>query len=57
MITSAEQRAMIKPGDTLISTDFSTSDSLAMIAKAKGYKTVIVIDESTSPKRMKELIE
>jgi len=52
MITKAEQRGEISPGDTLIeATSGNTGISLAMIAAIRGYKMVLVMQENLSQER------
>ena len=52
MITEAEQRGDISPGDTLIeATSGNTGISLAMIAAIRGYKMVLVMQENLSQER------
>jgi len=52
MITEAEQRGEIRPGDTLIeATSGNTGISLAMIAAIRGYKMVLVMQENLSQER------
>ena len=52
MITEAEQRGDINPGDTLIeATSGNTGISLAMIAAIRGYKMVLVMQENLSQER------
>jgi len=52
MITEAEQRSDISPGDTLIeATSGNTGISLAMIAAIRGYKMVLVMQENLSQER------
>ncbi len=52
MITEAEQRGEINPGDTLIeATSGNTGISLAMIAAIRGYKMVLVMQENLSQER------
>jgi len=52
MITEAELRGEISPGDTLIeATSGNTGISLAMIAAIRGYKIVLVMQENLSQER------
>ena len=52
MITEAELRGEISPGDTLIeATSGNTGISLAMIAAIRGYKMVLVMQENLSQER------
>jgi len=52
MITEAEKRDEISPGDTLIeATSGNTGISLAMIAAIRGYKMVLVMQENLSQER------
>ena len=52
MITEAEQRGEISPGDTLIeATSGNTGIALAMVAAIKGYKMVLVMQENLSQER------
>ena len=52
MITEAEQRGDISPGDTLIeATSGNTGIALAMIAAIRGYKMVLVMQENLSQER------
>ena len=52
MIRGAEERAAIKPGDTLIeATSGNTGIALAMVAAAKGYSMVLIMPEHMSVER------
>jgi len=52
MITEAEQRGEISPGDTLIeATSGNTGIALAMVAAIRGYKMVLVMQENLSQER------
>ncbi len=52
MISRAERRGDIKPGDTLIeATSGNTGIALAMVAAMRGYKMVLIMPENASAER------
>ena len=52
MISEAEIRGEINPGDTLIeATSGNTGIALAMVAAIKGYKMILVMQENLSQER------
>jgi cysteine synthase A len=53
IITDAEQQGLLKPGATIVEgTAGNTGIGLAMIGRARGHQTVIVIPETQSPEKI-----
>jgi len=56
MITVAEQEGKIKPGDTIIeATAGNTGIGLALVARQKGYKLILVIPDKMSQEKINHL--
>ena len=56
MITEAQKRGRIKPGDTLIeATSGNTGIALAMVAAISGYRMILVMPESQTEERVKTM--
>lgn len=56
IVLDAEQRGLIKPGDTIVeATSGNTGVALAMVAAARGYKFVAVMTETFSVERRKAM--
>jgi [CysO sulfur-carrier protein]-thiocarboxylate-dependent cysteine synthase len=52
LINDAEQRGMVKPGDTIMEpTSGNTGISMAMICRVRGYKLVAVMPQSVTEER------
>ncbi len=56
MITEAQKRGTIKPGDTLIeATSGNTGIALAMVAAIAGYRMILVMPESQTAERIQTM--
>lgn len=56
LILGAERRGEIKPGDTLIeATSGNTGIALAMTAKLRGYKMILLMPENLSTERLQSM--
>ena len=56
IVTDAEERGLLKPGGTIVEgTAGNTGIGLALVANAKGYKTIIVMPETQSREKMDTL--
>ncbi len=56
MIQQAEQRGVIKPGDTLIeATSGNTGIALAMAAAIKGYKMILIMPDNATVERKRAM--
>lgn len=52
IVTQAERRGLLQPGDTLIeSTSGNTGAAVAMIAAMKGYKAILVVPDKISQEK------
>ena len=57
IVEDAEQRGLIKPGGTIVEgTAGNTGIGLALVANAKGYKTIIVMPETQSQEKKDTLV-
>jgi cysteine synthase B len=56
MITEAERRGEIRPGDTLVeATSGNTGIALAMVAAMKGYRMVLIMPENQTQERIQTM--
>ena len=56
IVNDAEERGLLKPGGTIVEgTAGNTGIGLALVANAKGYKTIIVMPETQSREKMDTL--
>jgi cysteine synthase A len=56
IVEDAEQRGLLQPGGTIVEgTAGNTGIGLALVANAKGYKTIIVMPETQSREKMETL--
>src|SRR6218665_1720342 len=56
IVNDAEERGAIQPGGTIVEgTAGNTGIGLALVANAKGYKTIIVMPETQSREKMDTL--
>src|SRR5690606_23983120 len=57
MISRAEKRGQIKPGDTLIeATSGNTGIALAMAAAIKGYRMILIMPENATEERKASML-
>ena len=56
MVAQAEKEGLLSPGATIIEpTSGNTGISLAMVAKLRGYRLIVVMPENTSEERLESL--
>ena len=56
IVNDAEEKGLLKPGGTIVEgTAGNTGIGLALVANAKGYKTIIVMPETQSREKMDTL--